>query len=103
MTQLPSVYPGSWGESYPLYTPLCRTYFFGALAFVGHQIRAPSKFRAVPELVTLVVIANLELQLCLKRLSPSKLGFPTLLILEALLALIWESLLITVDAVGRLG
>lgn len=66
--------------------------------------RAPSQFRALLELVTLVLIAHLELQLCLKRSPQSKLGSPILLILAVpLLALIWKPLLITVDAVGRLG
>lgn len=57
----------------------------------GHQSRAPSKFRALRELVTLVVIAHLELQLCLERSPQSRLGSPVLFILGApLLALIWE-------------
>lgn len=52
----------------------------------------------MPQVLTLVVVANLELQLCFKRLPQSKLGSPTLL-----LALLWEPLLITVGALGRLG
>lgn len=74
------------------------------MVLAGHQIRALFKFRAVPELVTLVVIANLELQLCLRRWPQSKLSSPTLLILGfLLLTLLWEALLITVGALGRLG
>lgn len=73
-------------------------------AWQGTRSEHPPKFRAVPEVVTLVVIADLELQLCLKRSPQSKLGSPTLLILGLLLlALLWEPLLIIMHAMGRLG
>lgn len=50
----------------------------------------------------LVVIADFELQLSLRRLQ-SQLGSATLLILGLLLALLWESQLIAVHVVGRPG
>lgn len=69
-TQSPSVYPGSEEETHPLHTPSC------SHASAEHQILAPCKFRAEPELVTLVVIVDLKLQLCLESLpARSKLGF----------------------------
>lgn len=64
--------------------------------------RAPSRFRAVPELVTLVVIADFELQLS-QKVPQSEVGSATLLILGLLLALFWEAKSIAVDVVGRLG
>lgn len=60
---------------------------------------APSKFRAEPELVTLVVIVDLELQLCLESLpARSKLG-SSAVTPGLLLPLLLELLSVTVGTV----
>lgn len=93
--------PGKWGREPPTAYPCTRHLSSEHYAWQGTRSEHPPKFRAV---VTFVVIANLELQLCLKRSPQSKLGSPTLLILGLLLlALLWEPLLIIMHAMGRLG